>query len=121
MTPAEGHEQRGSPRVAHSIMVRYRCPERGEMQWGISPLRDLSVGGARFFSERPFSAGTALDLHLMLPVAKQPVVLTGRIAWARPGRLGMTELGVTFEPSDPDTRAKVELAVAHFLGKQGKG
>ena len=111
-------EQRREPRVMHSFMVRYRATARGQTSWFVSPLRDLSSGGARFLCECLFEVGTVLDMQLLLPMSEQPVVLKARIAWAKPGPLNLTEHGVTFNPDDSRVQRVIDMAVAHFLRKQ---
>ena len=101
-------------------MVRYRNPVGGRESWLISPLRDLSSGGARFLSESTVEAGAELEIQLVLPGSKDPVALKVRVAWAKPAPWGMAELGVTFEPEDVKVQQTIDAAVAHFLGKSGQ-
>ncbi|MBI4342518.1 MAG: PilZ domain-containing protein [Candidatus Omnitrophica bacterium] len=111
-------EQRRSPRIARSFMVRYRVTVPQDTVWLVSPLRDLSSGGARLLSERPLAIGDQLELQLILPMAQQPVPLKARVAWVRPAPLGMVEIGVTFDPGDAGIQQTIDSAVAHFLRKQ---
>ena len=113
-------EHRRHPRVSHSFLARYRIPTAGRGVWLSSPLKDLSSGGARFLSERPFEAGWDLEMQLLLPMSQQPVFLRARVAWAKPAPLGMTELGVTFDPGDAGIQRTIDESVAHFLRKQGR-
>ena len=111
------NENRRRPRVSHPFMVRYR-PDTGMPKnrgWFVSPLRDLSSGGARFFSEQAVEPGVLLQTQLLLPTAAQPVEVKARVAWARPVRFGMTELGVTFDPADVGSQERIDAAVEHFL------
>lgn len=111
-------EQRRDPRIMHSFMVRYRATACGQTSWFVSPLRDLSSGGARFICECAFEVGTLLEMQLLLPTSEQPVAMEARVAWAKPGPLNLTEHGVTFHPEDPGTQRIIDTAVAHFLRKQ---
>ena len=113
-------EQRKSPRVPRAFIVRYRCPDAGMTGWLISPLRDLSSGGARFISEQPFTDGTVLEVQLILPVAKDPVCLKAKVAWTAPARLGMVETGVIFEPGGAAAEQAISDAVAQFLNRPGR-
>ena len=118
-------EQRRSPRVEHHFMARYMVPGRSPKQWLVSPLRDLSSGGARFLSECPFTVKDTFELQLVLPNARQPVLLNARVAWTRPGPMGMQEIGVTFDPGDTAMQAIIDAAVARFTqkppGRAGRG
>ena len=101
-------------------MVRYRPMQSGVTSWLVSPLRDLSSGGARFLSEQQFSVGDVMELQLVLPVSPQPIALKARVAWtkARPGTT-LGELGVTFDPGDVAIQRTIDAAIAHFLKKPG--
>ena len=98
-------------------MVRFRSSEEERGGWFVSPLRDLSSGGARFLSEKSFSVGSTLEFHITLPSSPKPVVLTARVAWAKPTRMNMAELGVTFDPGDAAIQRTIDEAVARFLRK----
>lgn len=111
-----GDEQRREPRVSHGFMIRFRA-EGASSGWLVSPLRDLSRGGARFFSERPFDVGTVLDAYLVLPASEAPVSLQAKIARSQPAPMGMVELGVTFQPVDAAAQDAIDAAVARFLNR----
>ena len=113
-------EQRREPRVARSFMLRYRATESDQAAWFVSPLRDLSGGGARFISEYKFEIGTTLEMQLLLPTSEQPIPLKARIAWAKAGPLNLTEHGVTFNPGDVRVQQIIDTAVAHLLRKPQK-
>ena len=110
-------EHRRNPRIARSFMARYRITTLNETMWLVSPLRDLSSTGARFLSERALIAGDLLEMQLILPVAPQPLPLTARVAWVRPGPMDMVEVGVTFNPGDSGIQQTIDDAVRHFLKK----
>jgi Tfp pilus assembly protein PilZ len=97
-------------------MVRYRRPS--EAGWSVSPLRDLSSSGARFLGEHAFEVGAELDCQLVLPLAKEPLVLQARVAWVKPGPMHLAEYGVVFQVGHPGTQQMIDVAVAHFLHKQ---
>ncbi|MBI4004100.1 MAG: PilZ domain-containing protein [Candidatus Omnitrophica bacterium] len=111
-------EHRRDPRIPHGFLVRYRRPS--ESGWSVSPLRDLSSSGARFLGEHTFEVGTDLDCQLMLPLAREPLVLQARVAWVKPGPMNLAEYGVTFQADAPGVQEVIDVAVAHFLRKQRK-
>ena len=115
------HEHRRAPRITQSFMVRYRVLSSGQGTWEVSPLRDLSSGGARFLCESPFPVGTALELQLVLPSAKAPVPLQARVTWVRPGPLQLAEHGVAFGSVEADIQQLIDTAVAHFVRKEETG
>lgn len=111
-------EQRRRPRVSHRLLVRYRPPVEGAAEWLVSPLRDLSSGGARFLSEHAFAAGERFELQLLLPAAQEPVTLKARVAWARPAPMQTTEIGATFDAGDAAIQRLIDATVEHFLQRQ---
>lgn len=113
-------DQRRSPRVEHHFMARYAIPLRSPKQWLISPLKDLSSGGARFISEHKFSVNETFDLQLVLPTINEPVALSATIAWVRPGPMNMFEVGITFSPGDTAMQAVIDAAVARFVGRPSR-
>jgi len=109
---------RRAPRIERPFIVKYRCPEIGQTEWLMSPMRNLSVSGVRFIGEHGFAMGSVLDLQLCLPNAAQPITAKGLVVWTRrldPGP--MSEHGVTFSEADPATTQQIAQAVEFFLRK----
>ena len=75
------NDQRRAPRVSHPFMIRYRPLGTDPAGWLVSPLQDLSRGGARFLSERPFYVGMVLEAQLLLPFSRDPMPLEARVAF----------------------------------------
>jgi len=100
--------QRRHHRVARSWWLWFR-PAASTAPWQAAPLRDVSAAGARFLSERAFEEGTVLKAKLRLPTSTTVVLLMVRVAWCWPveGQWGLTEHGVTFDPSDAAARQQV--------------
>ena len=111
-------EHRRDPRIVHGFLVRYRRP--AETSWSVSPLRDLSSSGARFIGEYAFEVGAELELQLVLPMAKTPLVVPAHVAWAKPGPMNLVEYGITFRAEAAGVQQMIDVAVAHFLRKQRK-
>ena len=109
-------EHRRAPRVAHSFIIRYQPP--GNSAWLMSPLRDLSSGGARFLSEHAFAGGEVFDVQLVLPTASRPVPLKARVAWAKPWRAGLLDVGITFDPGDALIQRTIDEAISRLLGRK---
>ena len=108
-------EHRRSTRVAFRLLARYRPPGEPGATWLVSPLRDLSSGGARFLSEHPFAVGDTFEVQLLLPAAAQPIWVRARVAWVKPGAMKMVELGVTFDAGDAANQRLIDEAVARRL------
>ena len=114
-------EQRKRPRINRPFIVRYRPASTEDAKWFVSPLRDLSSGGARFISEYPFFVGDTFELQLLLPVSKDPILLKARVAWIKAAHMSMSEIGVTFGAGDTGIQQTIDQAVAYFLDKQQRG
>ncbi len=112
-------EQRQAPRIMRGFLIRYRSVEGGGTGWLVSPLLDLSKTGVRFLSEHPFHVNTSLTIQLVLPMSQEPVALVGHVVRTAQKRLGMTELGVTFDQIEPSAQEQIEAAVTHVLRQQG--
>lgn len=113
-------EQRRAPRIARAFIARYRWLEGGTANWLVSPLRDLSIGGARFLCEQTFPVGAELEVQLLLPISKNPIPVQARVAWTKPARLGMTDTGVTFHVGEGAIQQVLNEAVAQFLNRGGQ-
>ena len=109
-------EHRRAPRVARALMIRYQ--PRGNSAWLLSSLRDLSSGGARFLSEHLFAGGEVVEVQLVLPTVSQPVPLKARVAWTKPWRAGLLEVGITFDPGDAGIQRTIDEAISRFLGRK---
>ncbi|MBI4597483.1 MAG: PilZ domain-containing protein [Candidatus Omnitrophica bacterium] len=109
-------ERRGGARAPRAFLVRHRAPDAGGGSWLVSPLRDLSVGGARFMTESLLlKAGDPLELQLVLPTVAHPLRLPAKVVWARAGRIAsIMELGVAFEFPDEASQAAVARATGVF-------
>ena len=110
-------ENRRNPRITRAFMVRYRPLTHLDFPWLVSPLKDLSSGGARFISERRLEVGDMLELQLLLPASSQPVVLKARVAWVKSASFKLVQAGVTFDCGDATIQQMIDGAVAHFLKK----
>ena len=97
-------------------MIRYQ--PTGRTNWLMSPLRDLSSGGARFLSEHVFNAGDIFEMQLMLPNSTQPVQLKARIAWIKPWRGTLMEVGVTFNPGDAGIQRVLDEAIGRLIDRK---
>ena len=118
MADAPQDEQRKCPRISRPFMIRYRPSDKEQAGWLVSPLRDLSSGGARFISEYPFFVGETFEMQLLLPALKEPLSLKARVAWVKTPHMSMSEIGITFDPGDTAIQQAIDQAVTYFLSKQ---
>ncbi len=61
-----------------------------------------------------------VDMELVLPAAREPVPVTGRVVRAKDAMAGLIEHGVVFEGVDPAHEQVIGEAVERFLEKQRK-
>jgi hypothetical protein len=118
--PEPPDERRQAPRAVVAFMVRYRRAESGG-QWSVSPMKDLSRGGARFMADLKLAPGQKLELQLLLPYSQEPVSLRAKVAWARAGLFNTTEIGVAFDAGDGAIMRAVDAAIAQLLKKPEGG
>jgi hypothetical protein len=111
--------ERRAPRVQRPFLVRYRAADDARGTWGMSPIKDLGVGGVRFLAEARLAVGQRLSLELRLPTAAAPLGLEGSVAWARSAPMGLTEYGVKLHPADAAARRVLEEAVRRFASGTG--
>lgn len=79
------------------------------------PLRDLSRGGLSVRDlPKDYPIGQLLRLEIRLPGADEPVPLTARVAWVKPGVAGFQFL----EPP-PDTLRSIDAILSSSLGGAG--
>ncbi len=57
---------------------------------------DLSLGGVRVQTDRPFDEGGELTLTITLSRSRQIIKIRGRVRWAREVEPGLFEAGIEF-------------------------
>jgi hypothetical protein len=75
---------------------------------------NLSLGGACIEVADPVLLGASLELEIVAPTLWDPLVLKGRVVWARPDKGSRHRAGLSFEVGDPARAfALFELLSAH--------
>ncbi len=111
-------DHREAPRVPRPFLIRYRSAADGRGAWSVSPLHDFSELGARFMSELSCIVGDRLELQLGLPLVSRPLIVGATVAWTKLGKLGLVEVGVTFELMDASVQQALGLAVGRFVQEE---
>jgi len=79
---------------------------------------DISLGGAKLYSDVDFPVGTAIRMHVDMVRSKESISIDGVVRWARRNEDGRTfELGLEFFHLIP----KTALVLMHNLYEQGTG
>ncbi len=92
-------ERRRDTRIVEEnrVVIEMKGPQGGE---GIVTCeaftRDLSMGGVRVQTDRPFDAGVELTLSITLSKSRQIIRIRGRVRWAREVEPGLFEAGIEF-------------------------
>ncbi len=63
-------------------------------------LRDASAQGVRLLTKERFFLDDQIALEVELPDGQEPMILSGRVVWAKLANLSMWELGLQFHDVD---------------------
>lgn len=77
--------------------------------------RDLSLGGARIQSDRPFEQGVELALIITLSRSRQIIRIRGRVRWVQEVEPGLYEAGIEFLHQIPNS---VMSLINHLFQKK---
>lgn len=77
-----GLERRKHPRISGSFIVSYRIPEEAD-KVDISQIKNLSLGGMLFTTNRQFPPNTKLALEIRLPFDPHPIMLIAKVIESR--------------------------------------
>ena len=91
-----GEEQRQFPRVSQSFDARYRLYGELTESWRTIRTLNISAIGMRFRSANLIEEGAVLEVEMVLPCLREPLVMRGRVVWSRTMASGVTENGAEF-------------------------
>jgi len=77
--------------------------------------KDISLTGARIWTDRLFPLHSKLNLTLYLPRSKQVVRIRATVKWEKECYDGLYEIGVHFQQGIPDV---LMALINHFYGKE---
>jgi len=118
----KGSELRRHARISWGFLVRHKPQGEQEARTELSTIRDISIGGCYFASQRPYPLGQILDLSVKLPGLKDPLVFQGEVKRSSPGgeTPGMWFIGVEFVNIDGAKKDEFTQVISFFLKKQAK-
>ena len=111
-------EQRRDGRVVEEnrVVIELRGKRGGE---GIETFdaftRDLSLGGVRVQTDRPFDEGVEITLTITLSRSRQIIRIRGLVRWAREVEPGLFEAGIEFQHQIPGS---VMSLIDHLFRKR---
>lgn len=74
----KGPERRSHPRITARFIVSYRVLKDDECL-DMSQTKNLSLGGMRLATNKPFPEGAQLEVEIRLPFDPDPVTLTAKV------------------------------------------
>jgi hypothetical protein len=77
--------------------------------------KDISLSGARIWTDRLFPLDSKLNLILYLSRSKQVVRIRGTVKWEKECYDGLYEIGVHFQQVIPDV---IMALINHLYGKE---
>lgn len=101
--------------LRHPLDAPLRCVIRILSEEDICGIRDISDGGAAFFSEKKYRKGQSVEMTF--PVFKKCPVLRGRIVWAMPDKdsPGAFINGVKFADNRDKTMLRLIEQICHIM------
>ena len=76
--------------------------------------KDISLTGARIWTDRLFPLHSRLNLTLYLSRSKQIIRVRGTVRWEKQGDDGLYEIGVQFQQGIPDV---IMALINHLYGR----
>jgi len=111
-------ERRREKRVKEEnrVLIEASPPGAPDRSLAINAFtRDISVTGARIWTDLLFPPGSKLNLTLHLSQSRQIVRIRGSVRWERECPGGLYEIGVKFHHGIPDT---IMALINHFYRRE---
>jgi hypothetical protein len=97
------------------VLIEASSPGAPERSLAVNAFtRDISITGARIWTDLLFPLESKLDLTLHLSHSKQLVRIRGTVKWEKECPGGLYEIGVKFQHAIPDT---IMALINHFYGR----
>jgi len=113
-------ERRRDPRIDFAIPVQFRPAGGLAEPWRKGQAGDISAGGLRFLAGEVLERGDRLEFQIVLPIRREPFLLSGEVVWIHPVPEAPTEYGVEFIFVTPDKLVEIDQLV-RFLVHRPKG
>jgi hypothetical protein len=88
--------------------------ERNETLTANAFTRDISVTGARIWTDRLYPLNAKLRLTLYLSRSRQVIRIASVVRWMKSGDDGLYEMGIQFQPGMPDS---IMALIKHIYSK----
>lgn len=111
----ERKERRRDRRLVQPFDARYRLYGELTESWRTIRTVNLSASGMRFRSADLMRVGDELEVALLLPAHREPIVVRGRIIWSQAMASGVAENGVEFVDVAPEQGMQIDALVKFLL------
>lgn len=88
--------------------------ERNETLTANAFTRDISISGARIWTDRLYPLNAKLRLTLYLSRSRQVIRISSTVRWMKSGDDGLYEMGIQFQPGMPDS---IMALIDHIYSK----
>ncbi|MFP4472708.1 MAG: PilZ domain-containing protein [Candidatus Omnitrophota bacterium] len=108
-------ERRQHKRIEKHFILKYHDLNQPDVTYSASQLRNISLGGICFVTERPFPPGTRMGIELKTPFCSQLTELTGTVLESQekiPGIIFLTRF--QFDQVNPQTEEILKQAIEFF-------
>lgn len=118
---AKERELRKHPRISWSFLVKYKLHGQEEGTFDLSTVKNISVGGCYFGSQKAYPVGQLLDLEVKLPGIKDPLLFQGTIRRCDPGQApGLFFIAVEFTNMGESQKEAFSRVMSFFIKKQNR-
>jgi len=108
-------ERRREPRAKLGLQIRFRRSWTKE-EWSSARAENICAIGLSLKTDRPIPMGSALDLHISVPQATEPIELSGRVVWVCDNyKEGNVQLGLEITRASRASRNLLLRSLEAFL------
>jgi hypothetical protein len=111
-------DKRKDNRIKEENRVVIEVSPAGSQQNGLAInafTKDISLSGARIWTDRAFPLQSRLNLTLYLSRSRQVIRIRGTVRWEKECYDGLYEIGVQFQHGIPEA---IMALIKHFYGKE---
>lgn len=111
-------EKRKHPRIQWGFLIRQRLFGR-DVKWeDLSVIRDISLGGCSFKSQRAYQVDDVLEIAIKLPGRRGSPILMGQVKRCEPTHVkNLFFVAVAFQPMTDDQREILQGALEFLIKK----
>ncbi len=123
----KGPERRQYKRIRKPFVAQF-CPQDGDVNrgdsfsWDMVTLKNIGAGGLSFSHNSRIGEGTALDMKVNFPMAKEPIFCSGKVVRVEESALlDIFTMAVRFEHISSDDMQLINSAAENFFSRKTGG